>query len=97
MTLNLPAPPGRRRTKIVATVGPASQNEACLRSLLAAGVDVVRLNFSHGTHEEHKQVILDTRRLARDLGRPVAVLQDLQGPRLRIGTFKDGSVELRPC
>ena len=95
VTLSLPAPPGRRRTKIVATVGPASRNEACLRSLLAAGVDVVRLNFSHGTHEEHKQAIQDTRRLARDLGRPVAVLQDLQGPRLRIGTFKGGSVELR--
>ena len=95
MTLSLPAPLGRRRTKIVATVGPASQKEACLQLLLAAGVDVVRLNFSHGTHEEHKQAIQDTRRLARDLGRPVAVLQDLQGPRLRIGKFKGGSVQLR--
>ena len=74
-----------RRTKIVATVGPASQDEATLTRLVAAGVDVVRLNFSHGAHAEHGAVIASIRRIAAEAGRAVAVMQDLQGPRIRTG------------
>jgi pyruvate kinase len=74
-----------RRTKIVATLGPASSSEEVLRSLLTAGVDVVRLNFSHGTQEEHGARIELVRRLAHEMGRPVAVLQDLQGAKVRLG------------
>lgn len=96
MALAYPSLPGRRRTKIVATIGPATRSPKALRQLLEAGVDVIRLNFSHGTHEEHRQSIKDTRLIAHDLGRPIAILQDLQGPRLRIGTFGSPSVMLGP-
>ncbi len=74
-----------RRTKIVATIGPASREESVLRQLLWAGMDVARLNFSHGTHEEHAEVIRTLRRLAHRMGKPVAILQDLQGPKIRLG------------
>ena len=84
-----------RQTKIVATIGPASSDRGCLRELLDAGVDVVRLNFSHGTHDEHGRVIDNVRALARESGRCVAVLLDLQGPRLRVGGLGDHPVELR--
>lgn len=76
-----------RRTKIVATIGPASRDEATLRALLQAGVDVVRLNFSHGTHAEHAETIRLVRQLSHRLGKPVAVLQDLQGPKIRLGNL----------
>ena len=79
-----------RRTKIVATVGPASQDEATLTRLVAAGVDVVRLNFSHGAHAEHGAVIASIRRIAAEAGRAVAVMQDLQGPRIRTGRLAGG-------
>ena len=79
-----------RRTKIVATVGPASQDEATLTRLVAAGVDVVRLNFSHGAHAEHGSVIASIRRIAAEAGRAVAVMQDLQGPRIRTGRLAGG-------
>ena len=79
-----------RRTKIVATVGPASQDEATLTRLVAAGVDVVRLNFSHGAHAEHAAVIASIRRIAVEAGRAVAVMQDLQGPRIRTGRLDGG-------
>src|SRR6187549_3547776 len=74
-----------RRTKIVATVGPASSDESTLRALVAAGVDVFRLNFSHGTHTGHGEVIESVRRLAAEQGRAVALLQDLSGPKIRTG------------
>jgi pyruvate kinase len=74
-----------RRTKIVATVGPASDSPETLRALIAAGIDVARLNFSHGTHEQHGRVIERIRRLAADAGRPIAILQDLAGPKIRTG------------
>jgi pyruvate kinase len=74
-----------RRTKIVATLGPATANESVLRRLLAAGMDVARLNFSHGTHDGHGRTILLLRRLAREAGVPLAILQDLQGPKIRVG------------
>jgi pyruvate kinase len=84
-----------RRTKIVATIGPASSSETTLRALLEAGVDVVRLNFSHGTHEEHAEVIETVRKLMSAGERPVAIMQDLQGPRIRTGELVDGaSIEL---
>jgi pyruvate kinase len=73
------------RTKIVATVGPGSRSPAILRKLIEAGVDVFRLNFSHGTHEEHSAVLADIRTLSRELGQHVAILQDLCGPKIRLG------------
>jgi pyruvate kinase len=84
-----------RSTKIVATLGPASSDAEVLGRMLAAGVDVVRFNFSHGTAEEH----IDRARLVRDLasaaGREVAIMADMQGPKVRIGSFENGRVELR--
>jgi len=74
-----------RRTKIVATLGPASTTEAVLRRLLAAGMDVARLNFSHGTRAGHGRTIRLLRRLAREAGTPLTILQDLQGPKIRVG------------
>ena len=78
-----------RRTKIVATLGPASDSEERIRQLIQAGVDVTRLNFSHGTHAEHAARIARVRRIAVELGRPVAILQDLQGPKIRTGELKN--------
>ncbi len=83
------APPRRRRTKIVATIGPATGEPGRLRALVEAGVDVVRFNFSHGTREEHRRWIQLVRRFSAELGRPVAVLQDLQGPKIRVGELRD--------
>jgi len=83
-----------RRTKIVATIGPASRSPEMLERLIQAGVNVFRLNFSHGTHEEHFEVIRAARDIAARLHRPVALLQDLSGPKIRTGKVKDGQVEL---
>ncbi len=83
-----------RRAKIVATMGPASAGIDRIRALLDAGVDVFRLNFSHGTREEHAERMRDIRTLERELGRPVSVLQDLQGPKIRIGTLRGGETML---
>jgi len=82
------APP-QRRTKIVATLGPASDSPDGLRLLLAAGVDAVRLNMSHGTHEAHAERAWLVREIASQLGRPVALIADLQGPKLRIGDLPE--------
>jgi len=82
------------RTKIICTIGPASSGGDVLEKMLAAGMDVARLNFSHGTHERHGDVIAVLRGLAEKLQCPLAVLMDLQGPRIRIGKFKDGRVRL---
>ncbi len=84
-----------RNTKIVATVGPASESPEILSRLIEAGVDVFRLNFSHGTHERHAEVFHRIRQLAERDGRPIAILQDLQGPKIRLGRFAGGSVEVR--
>src|SRR5262245_24729 len=81
------------RTKIVATIGPASRSPEVLRQLIATGVNVFRLNFSHGTHEEHAAVLADIRALSREAGRHVAVLQDLCGPKMRLGPIPGGLVE----
>ncbi len=83
-----------RRTKIVATLGPASSDRKTLESMIAAGMDVVRMNFSHGTADEHKKRVEMVRMLARRAGRAVGVLVDLQGPKIRIGKFKDNKIEL---
>src|SRR5213594_674241 len=79
-----------RRTKIVCTIGPASRSIAELDRLVGAGLDVARLNFSHGTHDEHAEVLRRLREGEARWGRPVAILQDLQGPKIRLGTFGPG-------
>lgn len=84
-----------RETKIVATLGPASGSEAVLRELFHAGADVFRLNLSHGTREEHRARIRAVRAIREELGRPVGVLADLQGPKIRLGTFEGGMAVLR--
>ena len=85
-----------RRTKIVATIGPASREPEVLVRMVEAGMDVARLNFSHGSAEEHAEVIERVRDAANRAGRQVAVLQDLPGPKLRIGKLRDDIVELGP-
>ena len=77
-----------RKAKIVCTIGPASSSEAVLRDLMRAGMDVARLNFSHGTHEEHARTIERLRRVAEREGRSICILQDLQGPKIRTGRLK---------
>ncbi len=76
-------------TKIVATMGPSSANPEVIRQLMLAGMNVARLNFSHGTHEAHAQTVATIRGIATELGRPVAILGDLQGPRIRIGMLPE--------
>ncbi|MFS8172789.1 pyruvate kinase [Vreelandella titanicae] len=83
-----------RRTKIVATLGPASDREGVLEGMLRAGVDVVRLNFSHGSADDHRRRLVEVRDISQRLGRSVAVLADLQGPKIRIARFKDDAVVL---
>lgn len=84
-----------RRTKIVATVGPASSTPEMLAHLFQAGVDVFRLNFSHGTHTEHAERIHTIRALEKQFRRPIGILADVQGPKLRIGQFQSGRVQLQ--
>jgi pyruvate kinase len=84
-----------RRTRIVATLGPVSNREPMLSRVLAAGVDVVRLNFSHGSHQEHEETIRLVRRASLKIGWPVAILQDLGGPKIRIGLIRGGSIHIR--
>ncbi len=79
-----------RRAKIVCTIGPATNSEAAIRDLMRAGMDVARLNFSHGTHEEHRERILRLRRVAEREGRTICILQDLQGPKIRTGALVGG-------
>ncbi len=84
-----------RQTKIVATLGPACEGERTMRALIEAGADVLRLNFSHGTHEQHARNIELARRLASDCGRTIALMQDLQGPKIRVNSLSSGPVRLR--
>lgn len=83
-----------RKAKILATVGPASRTPEALDALLAAGVDAFRVNFSHGRAEEHREVVTNIRAAAKRAGRPVAILGDLSGPKIRCGTFAGGPIEL---
>src|SRR6516162_7180150 len=84
----------RRSAKIVATLGPSSSAPDRIRALFEAGVDVFRLNFSHGTHEDHRARFVAIRRVESVTGRPIGILADLQGPKLRLGTFAEGPIEL---
>jgi len=84
-----------RRARIVATLGPASSGVARIRELARAGADVFRVNFSHGAHKDHAKTIADVRTAEAEVGRPLAVLADLQGPKLRLGEFADGVVRLK--
>jgi pyruvate kinase len=83
-----------RRTKIIATIGPASMDSAVIARMIRAGMDVARLNFSHGTYPEHTRAIRRIRDASKRLGKPVGLLLDLQGPRLRLGEFQGGSAHL---
>jgi pyruvate kinase len=85
-----------RRTKIVATIGPASREPETLLAMVQAGMDVARLNYSHGTLAEHEETVRRVRDAAGRAGRPVAILQDLPGPKLRIGPLREDIVELKP-
>jgi pyruvate kinase len=85
-----------RRTKIVATIGPASREPDTLLAMVRAGMDVARLNYSHGTLAEHEETVRRVRDAAGRAGRPVAILQDLPGPKLRIGPLREDIVELKP-
>ena len=85
-----------RRTKVVATLGPASSDAKTLTRMIDAGLDVVRINFSHGMPDEHRARVNLVRQLARKAGRAVGVLVDLQGPKIRVGRFKDGKINLEP-
>jgi pyruvate kinase len=85
----------KHQTKIVATLGPASSEPAILRKLFESGVDVFRLNFSHGTQDDKKTLIATIRAMEREVGRPIAIMMDLQGPKLRIGTFAGDKATLR--
>jgi pyruvate kinase len=84
----------QRSAKIIATLGPASSTQELIAALFAAGVDVFRLNFSHGTHADHHERFEAIRRVERETGRPIGILADMQGPKLRLGTFAEGPIEL---
>lgn len=84
----------RRQTKIIATLGPSVASEAGVTSLVAAGMDVARLNFSHGDHDLHRQMFEWVRAASKSVGRTVAVMQDIQGPKLRVGRFRGGVIDL---
>src|SRR5881227_562240 len=85
-----------RRTKIVATIGPASRDPETLARMIEAGMDVARLNFSHANREVHAENAERIRAAASSAGRPVAILQDLPGPKIRIGRLTDDLAELKP-
>ena len=84
-----------RKTKIVCTIGPACANENTLREMCLAGMNVARLNFSHGTHEEHKKTIEMIKKVRAELSLPIAILLDTKGPEYRIGTFENGRITLK--
>ncbi|HCW68480.1 MAG TPA: pyruvate kinase, partial [Thalassospira lucentensis] len=84
----------QRKAKIIATLGPASSHPDMLEKIVKSGVDVFRLNFSHGEHAEHQKRFEAIRAVESKLGRPIGVLMDLQGPKIRVGTFADEQIEL---
>jgi pyruvate kinase (EC 2.7.1.40) len=88
-------PKALRRTKIVATIGPATSDPQVLRQLIEAGATTLRLNFSHGTEEDHQRSIRLIRQTSFELNQPVAILQDLQGPKIRLGRFETGSIVVK--
>ncbi|UCD88746.1 MAG: hypothetical protein JSW04_09775 [Desulfobacterales bacterium] len=82
------------KTKIVATIGPSSKGKSVLKKMISSGMNVARLNFSHGTYEEHTHVINTIRSLSRSMNRPIGIILDLQGPKIRTGRLKDGKLLL---
>src|SRR5581483_10157864 len=83
-----------KKTKIVATIGPASWDYDVLKKMAVAGMNVARLNFSHGTHDEKKRAIDNVRKISEELGKPIAVYADMSGPKLRLGEF-EGQREIK--
>ncbi|MGL5509212.1 MAG: pyruvate kinase, partial [Microcoleaceae cyanobacterium] len=86
---------GLHRTKIVATIGPATSDPNVLKDLILAGATTLRLNFSHGSHDDHQKSVRLIRQTSNELNQPVAILQDLQGPKIRVGKFESGSIVLK--
>ena len=84
-----------KKTKIVATIGPTSSDEQLFTKMVKEGVNVVRLNFSHGDHKSHKESMDMVRKVSRKLDQPIAILQDISGPKIRTGDFKDGKITLK--
>lgn len=95
MSLDIASGKTLRRTKIVCTIGPSTSSAAAIKELIQAGMDVARINFSHGTHKEHATQIKTLRKVAKQLGSPLAIMQDLPGPKSRTGKLKNGAVELK--
>ena len=91
---NKPGQSQLRRTKIIATLGPATDDESVLVDMVNNGLDVVRINFSHGSEQEHIQRVERVRQVSQKCGRYVGILMDLQGPKIRIGKFADGKISL---
>jgi len=89
----MPLPP--HKTRIVATIGPAYGETETLVRMISAGMNVARLNFSHGTHEQHERWFRWVRQVSEEVDKPVAMMQDIQGPKLLVGTFPGGSVALQ--
>ena len=83
----------KKRTKIVCTLGPSSETAETIKKMVDAGMNVVRLNFSHGTHENHQMIMVRVRDVADKTGEPIAIMQDLQGPKIRVGLI-DGGLKL---
>ena len=84
-----------RKARIICTLGPASSSPEVLEAMVHAGMDVARLNFSHGTHDEHRARVELLRKISKKLGKPVALLQDVQGPKIRLGRFEGGSTQVQ--
>ncbi|MDD6427871.1 MAG: pyruvate kinase, partial [Lachnospiraceae bacterium] len=84
----------RRKTKIICTLGPASESPETMKELIEAGMNVARFNFSHGSHEEHLGRLRTLRQLRKETGKPVAALLDTKGPEIRLKNFKQGGVDL---
>ena len=84
-----------RKTKIICTLGPATEDDNVLRDLMLSGMNVARINFSHGTHESHLKTINRVKKMRSELGLPVALLLDTSGPEIRVGDFEDGKIELK--
>jgi pyruvate kinase len=87
--------PSTRRTKIVATIGPASSTKETLEQMIQAGMNVARLNFSHGSYDDHARMITLLREVSDKYDNPITLLQDLQGPKIRVGNLPQGPIELR--
>ena len=92
----MPITPLTHRTKIVATIGPASSSRDMIKQMVQAGMNVARLNFSHGSYEDHAQMVTLLRSISEELDTPITLLQDLQGPKIRVGQLPDGQISLVP-